>query len=53
MGGVKLSVRPYIMDLKATNGTFLNGDRIDDMVRTPPKPASVMPASMPFFLQHS
>lgn len=32
IGGMRLSVRPYIMDLVATNGTFLNGERIDDMV---------------------
>ncbi len=32
MGGVILSVRPYIMDLQAKNGTFINGERIEDMV---------------------
>ncbi|EKX37808.1 hypothetical protein GUITHDRAFT_116116 [Guillardia theta CCMP2712] len=31
VGGVILSVRPYLMDLKTTNGTQLNGERIDDM----------------------
>lgn len=31
MGGSKLSVRPYVMDLASTNGVKLNGERIDDM----------------------
>jgi len=30
-GSSSLSVKPYIMDLQATNGTHLNGDRIEDM----------------------
>ena len=30
VGGVILSVKPYIMDLETTNGTYLNGDKIDD-----------------------
>ena len=25
----RVAVRPYLMDLKSTNGTFLNGDRLD------------------------
>jgi smad nuclear-interacting protein 1 len=31
MGGSKLSVRPYLMDLASTNGVRLNGEKIDDM----------------------
>lgn len=31
VGGSRLSVRPYIMDLASTNGVKLNGDRIEDM----------------------
>jgi len=30
MGGVVLKVKPYLMDLQTTNGTFLNGDKIED-----------------------
>ena len=30
MGGVILKVKPYLMDLQTTNGTFLNGDKIED-----------------------
>lgn len=30
MGGVLLKVKPYLMDLQTTNGTFLNGDKIED-----------------------
>ena len=30
VGGVILSVKPYLMDLETTNGTFLNGDKIED-----------------------
>ena len=30
VGGVILTVKPYLMDLETTNGTFLNGDRIED-----------------------
>lgn len=29
-GGVRRVVKPYIMDLASTNGTSLNGERIDD-----------------------
>jgi len=29
-GGVRRAVKPYIMDLASTNGTALNGDRVDD-----------------------
>ena len=25
-----LTVKPYLMDLETTNGTFLNGDKIED-----------------------
>ena len=25
-----LTVKPYLMDLETTNGTYLNGDKIDD-----------------------
>jgi len=31
MGGVIQKVKPYLMDLCATNGTFLNGEKIEDM----------------------
>jgi len=27
---VLLTVKPYLMDLETTNGTFLNGDKIED-----------------------
>jgi pSer/pThr/pTyr-binding forkhead associated (FHA) protein len=30
VGGMILTVKPYLMDLETTNGTFLNGDRIED-----------------------
>ena len=30
VGGVVLTVKPYLMDLQTTNGTFLNGTRIED-----------------------
>ena len=26
----KLCCKPYLMDLKSTNGTFINGERLDD-----------------------
>ncbi|KAA0146689.1 hypothetical protein FNF31_07730 [Cafeteria roenbergensis] len=29
-GGVRRVVKPYIMDLASTNGTWLNGERVDD-----------------------
>lgn len=29
-GGVRRIVKPYIMDLASTNGTWLNGERVDD-----------------------
>jgi len=31
IGGIKTSVRPYVMDLQSTNGVQLNGERIEDM----------------------
>jgi smad nuclear-interacting protein 1 len=29
-GGARRVVKPYIMDLESTNGTMLNGERVDD-----------------------